>query len=65
MPLGAVPGEGEITGRGHGRWAWFGTGRVAVMRDLALSEVDRDLPRAGETCKQVLALVMASRGATL
>src|SRR2546422_5692718 len=38
MPLGAAPGEGEVTGLGHGMWAWFGKSPQRLVADLSLPE---------------------------
>jgi membrane peptidoglycan carboxypeptidase len=65
MPLGAATGEGEVTGLGHGMWAWFGKKPEDLVRDLTLTEEDRHLQRKAETYKQTLALVMATRRPTL
>lgn len=65
MPLGAATGEGEVTGLGHGMWAWFGKKPEDLVRDLTLTEEDRHLRRKAETYKQALALVMATRRPTL
>jgi len=65
MPLGAAPGEGEVTGIGHGMWAWFGKSVQDLQNDLTLPEEDRTLKRKAKTYKQSLALVMATRRPTL
>ncbi len=65
MPLGAAPGEGEVTGLGHGMWAWFGKSIAEMENDLTLTEEDRFLKRKAETYKQTLGLVMATRRPTL
>lgn len=65
MPLGAAPGEGEVTGLGQGMWAWFGKSISDLQNDLTLSEDDRNLKRKAKTYKQSLALVMATRRPTL
>jgi membrane peptidoglycan carboxypeptidase len=61
MPLGAAPGEGEITGLGHGMWAWFEKTPRQLVDDLTLTEEGANLRRKAETYKQALALVMATR----
>lgn len=65
MPLGAAPGEGEVTGLGHGMWAWFGKSIPELTADLTLPEEDRNLERKARTYKQALALIMATRRPTL
>jgi len=65
MPLGAAPGEGEVTGLGQGMWAWFGKSIADVGADLTLTEEDRNLKRKARTYKQALALIMATRRPTL
>lgn len=65
MPLGAVPGEGEVTGLGHGMWAWFVKPPERLTVDLSLPEEGKGLVRKAETYKQALALIMATRRPTL
>jgi membrane peptidoglycan carboxypeptidase len=65
MPLGAAPGEGEVTGLGQGMWAWFGKSIDRVTADLTLPEEDDNMSRKARTYKQTLALVMATRRPTL
>jgi membrane peptidoglycan carboxypeptidase len=65
MPLGAYPGEGEVTGLGHGMYAWFDRTIADFTADLTLPEDERNMTRKARTYKQALALVMATRRPTL
>lgn len=65
VPLGAVPGYGEVQGIGDALWAWFGTD-FAVANDLLADDFESlpghpDLTRRGAVYRQVLALFLAQR----
>jgi membrane peptidoglycan carboxypeptidase len=58
LPLGGVPGHGEVIGIGDGLWAWFGTdfGRFNERLDPDAPLADR-----ASALKQGLALLIAQR----
>ncbi len=68
MPLGAVPGYGEVNGLGEGLYAWFGADFAQV--NALLADVDHLGPgdaRTGEAAtayRQVLALLVGLRRPT-
>jgi membrane peptidoglycan carboxypeptidase len=64
IPLGAVPGYGEIIGLGDGLWAWYGADFDRLNRCLAArprSGQDRHAAEWGLAFKQVLSLFLAQR----
>ena len=65
VPLGAVPGYGEVQGVGDALWAWFGTD-FAVANDLLADDFHTlaghpDHARRAAVYRQVLALFLAQR----
>ena len=65
VPLGAVPGAGEIRGIGHALAAYFGASFVEVtdlLRDIKKKETDPDRVLAKAVAyKQIMALFLAQR----
>lgn len=62
LPLGAVPGHGEVIGVGDGVEAWFGADFEKVNRLLAPGPDDKpDLKARALAYKQVLSLLLAQR----
>ncbi|MBL8483780.1 MAG: transglycosylase domain-containing protein [Rhodocyclaceae bacterium] len=59
VPLGAVPGHGEVIGLGDGMYAWFG--RDFDTLRARLSQPQTNLQEAGQYFKEVLALIIAQR----
>lgn len=64
MPLGAVPGAGEVNGLGDGLFFWYGADFAAASTLLATRPRDAEAPQLaawGLACKQVLSLFVAQR----
>jgi membrane peptidoglycan carboxypeptidase len=62
LPLGAVPGHGEVIGVGDGVEAWYGADFDEVNRLLAQPDsVETDLQAKAMAFKQVLSLLLAQR----
>ncbi|MBM3242281.1 glycosyl transferase family 51 [Candidatus Poribacteria bacterium] len=64
IPLGAVPGYGEIIGLGDGLWAWYGADFNTVNRRLAnriTNARDANLAAWALAYKQMLSLFLAQR----
>jgi len=64
IPLGAVPGYGEIIGLGDGLWAWYGADFDTVNRRLSnrfTNAMDANLAAWALAYKQVLSLFLAQR----
>ncbi|UCE01349.1 MAG: transglycosylase domain-containing protein [Candidatus Latescibacterota bacterium] len=61
LPLGAAPGTGEVAGLGEGMWVWFGKSLEQLVVDLSLPEDGDRVGRKGESFKQALALLLATR----
>ena len=64
MPLGAIPGYGEISGLGDGLYAWYGVDVPAVTRKLSTRPSDPDDPGLDAwalALKQMLSLFVAQR----
>ncbi len=62
IPLGAIPGHGEIHGLGDGLWAWHGTDLVpvnALLTDWGLRSDSRSRARRARAYRQVLSLLVA------
>ncbi|MBL8473529.1 MAG: transglycosylase domain-containing protein [Rhodocyclaceae bacterium] len=59
VPLGAVPGHGEVIGIGDGMYAWFGRD-FDTLRQL-LAHPESRPAEAGQYFKEVLALIIAQR----
>jgi membrane peptidoglycan carboxypeptidase len=59
VPLGAVPGYGEVIGLGDGLWAWYGRDFNEV--NALLSGRSGDSADAGAAYKEVLSLIVAQR----
>jgi len=64
MPLGAVPGAGEVNGLGDGLFFWYGADFAASSNLLATrprDAQDPDLAAWALACKQALSLFVAQR----
>lgn len=62
VPLGAVPGAGEVNGLGDGLWAWYGRDFDDANRRLAAAE---EMPAAAAApFKEALSLFIAQRRPT-
>jgi membrane peptidoglycan carboxypeptidase len=65
VPLGAVPGYGEVQGIGDALWAWFGTdfetANDLLAADFAAPVGHPDHTRRATVFRQVLALFLAQR----
>ena len=65
MPLGAVPGFGEVLGLPDGLWAWFGRDfdeAGALLRRAGLARVEgEDAGRVGQVFRETVALLLAQR----
>lgn len=62
LPLGAVPGHGEVIGLGDGVEAWFGADFDKVNRLLSPADGDKlDLKAQALAYKQMLSLLLAQR----
>lgn len=64
VPLGAVPGYGEVHSLGDGLWAWYGTDFATVNRLLGtdgLATADSVTPAQAAVYRQVLCLLIAQR----
>lgn len=59
VPLGAVPGYGEVIGVGDGLWTWYGRDFDEVNR--LLMTADDDPRAAAQAYKEVLSLIIAQR----
>ncbi|HLO64039.1 MAG TPA: transglycosylase domain-containing protein, partial [Azonexus sp.] len=59
VPLGGIPGYGEVNGLGDGLWAWYGQDFARVNRLLADSSAD--LTERAQAFKQALSLFVAQR----
>lgn len=59
VPLGAVPGVGEVNGLGDGLWAWFG--REFTDANKVLAAAAESPAAAGPLFKEMLALFVAQR----
>lgn len=59
LPLGAVPGHGEVIGLGDGLEAWYGVDFDQINRTLA--DPDANLTARALAVKQVLSLFLAQR----
>ncbi|MBI5742088.1 MAG: transglycosylase domain-containing protein [Nitrospirae bacterium] len=64
VPLGAVPGYGQVHGFGDGMYAWYGADFDFVNKCLSgddYSEACRDIETWGRTFRQALSLFLAQR----
>ena len=64
MPLGAIPGFGEISGLGDGLYAWYGADFDATMRHLSGRPIGPDDPALEDwamALKQVVSLFVSQR----
>jgi membrane peptidoglycan carboxypeptidase len=64
IPLGAVPGYGQVLGIGDGLYAWYGADFDSVNHCLSegeLSENCQNIDLWGRTYRQVLSLFLAQR----
>ncbi|HSG22647.1 MAG TPA: transglycosylase domain-containing protein, partial [Azonexus sp.] len=59
VPLGGVPGYGEVNGLGDGLWAWYGQ-EFAQINQLLL-DPKADLTERAKAFKQALSLLVAQR----
>ncbi|MBI4291522.1 MAG: transglycosylase domain-containing protein [Betaproteobacteria bacterium] len=59
VPLGAVPGYGEVIGLGDGLWTWYG--RDFEESNRLLQDVEADPRTAAQAYKEALSLVIAQR----
>ena len=59
VPLGGIPGYGEVNGLGDGLWAWYGQdfGRINQL----LADPKADLTQRAKAFKQALSLFVAQR----
>ena len=59
VPLGGIPGYGEVNGLGDGLWAWYGQdfGKINQL----LSDPKSDLTERARAFKQALSLFVAQR----
>lgn len=61
LPLGAAPGVGEVRGMGRGLEVWFGKSLERLVVDLSRPEVGEQLLAKGQSFKEALALILATR----
>jgi len=64
MPLGAIPGQGEVTGLGDGLFSWYGMQLTSWSHTLAARPVGADDPQLAtwaRALKQVVSLFVAQR----
>jgi membrane peptidoglycan carboxypeptidase len=64
VPLGALPGYGELHSVGDGLWAWYGADFATVNRLLradALTATDPVSPEQATAYRQILCLLIAQR----
>jgi len=59
VPLGGIPGYGEVNGLGDGLWAWYGQKFDSVNQLLA--DPKADLTERAKVFKQALSLFVAQR----
>ncbi|PKO48049.1 MAG: glycosyl transferase family 51 [Betaproteobacteria bacterium HGW-Betaproteobacteria-4] len=59
VPLGGIPGYGEVNGIGDGLWAWYGRDFTRVNQLLA--DPKADLTQRAKAFKQALSLFVAQR----
>ena len=59
MPLGGIPGYGEVNGLGDGLWAWYGRDFATVNQLLA--DPAANLDERALAFKQALSLFVAQR----
>lgn len=59
VPLGGIPGYGEVNGLGDGLWAWYGQDFARVNKLLA--DPKADLTERAQVFKQALSLFVAQR----
>jgi membrane peptidoglycan carboxypeptidase len=59
VPLGGIPGYGEVNGLGDGLWAWYGQEFARVNQLLA--DPKADLTERAKAFKQALSLFVAQR----
>jgi membrane peptidoglycan carboxypeptidase len=59
VPLGGIPGYGEVNGLGDGLWAWYGQEFAQINR--LLGDPKADLTERAKAFKQALSLFVAQR----
>jgi membrane peptidoglycan carboxypeptidase len=59
VPLGGIPGYGEVNGLGDGLWAWYG--KDFGQTNQLLSDPKADLTEKAKAFKQALSLFVAQR----
>jgi membrane peptidoglycan carboxypeptidase len=59
VPLGGIPGYGEVNGLGDGLWAWYGQDFAHINQLLA--DPKADLIQRAQAFKQALSLFVAQR----
>lgn len=67
LPLGALPGYGEVHGLSDGLWVWYGTHFDSIREVFSRRETEGDSNRLDEKAlmiKQVLSLFIAQRRPT-
>lgn len=59
VPLGGIPGYGEVNGLGDGLWAWYG--QEFARTNQLLADPKADLTERAKAFKQALSLFVAQR----
>uniref|UniRef100_Q47BY1 peptidoglycan glycosyltransferase n=1 Tax=Dechloromonas aromatica (strain RCB) TaxID=159087 RepID=Q47BY1_DECAR len=59
VPLGGIPGYGEVNGLGDGLWAWYG--QEFARTNQLLTDPKADLTERAKAFKQALSLFVAQR----